>query len=228
MDDFFAPPPARPHLDEPHERYQSPPWLGPPLGVLPGVVELELVLARTERVAVCVSGVRAYPTGLSFQLITMGGPGSEGLELDPHAIHRHMARRPGGDSELPPDLLRFGVELPDGRRVTNVANNPFLQMADVEHDEDDEHSFTPPGPVLTDHGGGGGGADWNQSMWLWPLPGPGTLTLACEWPAASIPLTKTEVDTAPILAAVERAQVIFEFPEPPTEAGGHTFTIRRA
>ena len=226
MDDFFAPPPPPPRRDEPHERYQTPAWMGPPSGVLPGVVELELVLARTDVVAVCLSGVRAYPTGLAFQLITMGGPGAEDLELDPHAFHRRMMRRAQGETEFPPELLRFGIELPDGRRVTNVASDPFMQMAAAEHDEDDEDSFTPQGPVLSEHGGGGGGADWQQEMWLWPLPEPGTLTLACEWPAASIPLTKTEVDAAPIVAAVERSQVIFEFPDPPATGGHETFVIR--
>ena len=225
MDDFFAPPPPRPGSEEPRERYQTPAWMGPPLGVLPGVVELEIVLARTDLVAVCLSGVLAYPTGIAFQLITMGGPGSEDLELDPHAFHRRMTRRARGEPELAPDLLRFGVELPDGSRVTNVANDPFMQMADADHGEDDEHSFTPKGPVLSEHGGGGGGADWRQEMWLWPLPQPGTLTVACEWPVANIPLTRTELEAGPILAAVERSQVIFDYPDPP--AGDHGFAIIR-
>ena len=226
MDDFFAPPPPPPRREDAQQRYQTPAWMGPPSGVLPGVVELELVLARTDLVAVCLSGVLAYPTGVTFRLLTMGGPGADDLDLDPHGFHHRMARRTGKQAEIAPELLRFGVELPDGRRVTNVANDPFMQMVHAGHDEDDDSSFTPQAPVLSEHGGGGGGADWHQDMWLWPLPEPGTLALVCEWPAADIPVTRTEVDAAPILAAVQRAQVIFEFPEAPEDGPGEFAIIR--
>ncbi len=227
MDDFFATPPRPPRHHEPQPRYQTPGWLGPPSGVLPGVVEMEVVLARTDVVAICLSGVLAYPTGIAFQLVTMGGPGSEDLDLDPHAFHRRMVRRAQGESEIAPDVLRFGIELPDGRRVTNVADDPFSQMAEASRDEDDDTGFEPKGPVLAERGGGGGGADWQQDMWLWPLPEPGTITLACEWPAAGIPVTRREVDAAPILAAAQRAQVIFEFPDPPDDDDHREFAIIR-
>lgn len=51
MSDFFEPPPPPDELDE---DYRSPPWLGAPGGTLPGVVALELVLARNDKVAVCL------------------------------------------------------------------------------------------------------------------------------------------------------------------------------
>jgi hypothetical protein len=234
MDDFFTPPPRPPH--EPEPRYRSPAWIGPPSGTLPGVVELETVLARTDEVAVCLRGVFAYPTGLSFDVVTMGGPDAAELDLDPHSMmlhrhrHRHRHRRHTGrgrDEELPPEMLRFGLEFADGTRVTNVGNDPWLAMADAGDEDDD--SFTPRAPTLTEHGGGGGGTDWEQSYWLWPLPPPGRLTVVCEWPVARIPVTRVELDTAPIHAAAARAQVVFEFPERPDDDDGmrHSFTIVR-
>jgi hypothetical protein len=58
-------------------------------------------------------------------------------------------------------------------------------------------------------GGGGGGASWHQTNWVWPLPPPGPLAFVCEWPAAGIALTRTEIDAQLVLEAAERAQVIF-------------------
>lgn len=51
-----------------------PDWMGPPVGALPGVVSLEVVLAKTDDVAVAVTRASAYPTGLEFDLVTIGGP----------------------------------------------------------------------------------------------------------------------------------------------------------
>jgi hypothetical protein len=47
------------------------------------------------------------------------------------------------------------------------------------------------------------------SFWLWPLPPAGRLEIVCEWPAAGIPLTRTELDASEVLAAASRAQTIF-------------------
>jgi hypothetical protein len=58
-------------------------------------------------------------------------------------------------------------------------------------------------------GGGGGGGDWRQSEWVWPLPPPGPLAFVCEWPAAGIPLSRSEINAQMILDAARRAEVIF-------------------
>jgi hypothetical protein len=47
-------------------------------------------------------------------------------------------------------------------------------------------------------------------MWVWPLPPAGPLTFVCEWPAAGIEFTRTEVDAQPLLDAATQAQQIFE------------------
>lgn len=187
-----------------------PDWMGPPVGALPGVVSLEVVLAKTDDVAVAVTRASAYPTGLEFDLVTIGGPGARGL--DPLLFEGRMHHRRGDGGALPPEMLRFGVEYPDGRRATNVGTHPFALL---DEDEDEDGPPSPKAPVLIEHGGGGGGGNWRQSMWLWPLPGQGTLTLACEWPAVGIPLTRHAVDARPLFDAARRAQTLFSFPEPP-------------
>ena len=198
MNDFFEPPPPPPA--EP-EIYREPPWAGPPQGTLPGVVALELVLAQTDKVAVCVTRVAAYPTGFAFDVVTMSAPGqSEGGFLDPMAIGsfgplRH--RGPGADGELPATLIRIGVQFADGSKATNTSSG-FDDGTDV-----------PAGPMMRFQGGGGSGANWRQGLWVWPLPPPGSLEFVCEWPAAGIPLTRHEIDAQTILDAVARAQIIF-------------------
>jgi hypothetical protein len=178
-----------------------PPWVAAPSGTLPGVVALELVLAQTEKVAVCVTRLSAYPTGFEFEIVTMSA--DDQADLDPLMFHhQHLLHT----EELPPELLRFGVQFPDGSRATNTAG--FY------------HERTPPqGPVMHAGGGGGGSGSWRQSQWIWPLPARGTVTLVCEWPAMDIPVSRTDLDAQLILDAAARAQVIFSdehLPEPPT------------
>lgn len=206
MSDFFEPPP-RPSVPE-EPRYRAPPWWGAPRGTLPGVVGLELVLARTDKVAVCVTRLAAYPTGFEFDLLTLSADDQDD-DLDP-LMFRHHRMRSGAAEEIPPELLRFGVQFADGSRVTNLGG--------LQH-----HRTRPEGPIMLPGGGGGGGGNWRQTQWVWPLPAPGTLTLVCEWPAMGIPATRNELDAGLILDAASRAQVIFSdehLPEPPDEGDG--------
>lgn len=174
--------------------------------MLPGVVALELVLARTDRVAVCVSRLAAYPTGFEFELVTMSAPGQDELELDPMMFghHHHRASRRGSEKGLPPELLRIGVEFADATKATNIAG--------FHHDQE-----PPAGPVMHPGGGGGGGRSWHQTQWVWPIPPPGPLNFVCEWPAADIPLTRSKIDAQTILDATTRARVIF--PDQPSAQG---------
>jgi hypothetical protein len=208
--DFFSPPPE-PSAPEPL-RYRMPPWFGPPSGTLPGVVAFERVLARTDKVAVCVSRLAAFPSGFEIDVVTMAA--DEQYDLDPLMFDHHHRMHRGGADELPPELLRFGVRFADGAKATNTGGCHY------------EH--TPPaGPVMQAGGGGGGGGSWRVTQWIWPLPPPGVLEIVCEWPAVDIPLTRDELDAQLILDAAARAQVIFSdehLPELPHEgegAGGH-------
>jgi hypothetical protein len=178
-----------------------PAWVRAPAGTLPGVVPLELVLARTADVAVCVTRVGAYPTGFELDLVTMAG--GERDELDPHLFGgpgprgRPLRRELQAGGRIPPEMLRFGVEFADGTKATNTSRRPRPQ---------DE---PPAGPVLHPGGGGGGGGNWRQSIWIWPLRPTGRLAFVCEWPAAGVPLTRHEIDAQLILDAAAHAQLLF-------------------
>ena len=204
---FESLPPA---ADEPPgASYRTPPWLAPPRGTLPGVVALERVLARTELAAVCVTRLGAYPTGFEMELVTLSRSMAD--DLDP-LLFGPPRRRHGSEAEgLPDEMLRFGVQFADGSKATNVGGDrPY------------DPAVAPAGPVIIPGGGGGGGGSWRQSLWVWPLPPPGPLLLVCEWPAARIPLTRSEIDARLIVDASERAQVVFSddhLRDPPTGAG---------
>lgn len=194
MSDFFEPPPPP---DEPDEDYRSPPpWFGAPGGTLPGVVALELVLARNEKVTVCVTRLAGYPTGFEFELITMAAFGQDELDLSPFHHYRRRACRSVHEQGLDPELLRIGVQFSDGAKATNTGG--------FHRDQE-----PPAGPVMHSGSGGGGDGRWRQEMWVWPLPPPGPVAFVCEWPTAGIPLTRSELDAQNILDAAGRAQVIF-------------------
>jgi hypothetical protein len=61
-DDFFGS--VREPPEPPPE--PQPDWFGPPTGTLPGVAPLELVLARSDLAAVCITRISAYPNGFAF------------------------------------------------------------------------------------------------------------------------------------------------------------------
>jgi hypothetical protein len=192
MSDFFEPPP-QPELPAP-QRYRQPPWVSAPQGTLPGVMALEIVLARNDRVAICVSRLGAYPAGFEFDVVTMTA--GDQPELDPMLFHYGQHPGPRGAGAIPPEMLRLGIQFSDGAKVTNTGGfHP--------------HPWPPEGPIMVPGGGGGGGGHWRQAQWVWPLPPPGPLTLVSEWPAMEIPLTRYEIDAQVILDAAARAQVIF-------------------
>jgi hypothetical protein len=192
VSDFFEPAPEPPRSPPAAPRV---PWLGPPAGTLPGIVALELVLARSTTAAVCVSRLAAYPDGFEIDVLTVAHPDADAL--DP-GLFGPLRRRSGGADER----LRLGVQFADGARATNVGGGPGVVAGE-----------TPAGPVLRGGSGGGGGGNWRQSYWVWPLPPEGPFALVCEWPAAGIPVTRHQIDARVILDAARRAIVIFVCPQ---------------
>jgi hypothetical protein len=214
VSDFFEPPPP---LEDPERAEPRPPWWHAPSGTLPGVIALELVVARTERVVVCVARLGAYPTGFELDLVTIASGESD--ELDPFLFGqglrgRTRRRESQAAAGIPPEKLRFGIEFADGTKATNTSRSLGRPLEEP-----------PTGPLLTSGGGSGGGGNFRQSIWVWPLPPAGKLAFVCEWPVAGIPLTRQEIDAQPILDAASRAQQFFTEAELSNTPGGHAITI---
>jgi hypothetical protein len=190
-DEFFEPPAPEP---DPGPQAPPPPWSGPPNGVLPGVLPLEIVLAANDQAAVFIGRCGVYPVGfeLEVRVLLAGGDKSE-LEPSLNGVYR----RPGRSSSYE-SMLRFGLEFPDGGRVTNVGGR-----------RRSHGPGEPDGPVLSGQGGGGGGGRWRQDFWVWPLPVSGMLGFVCEWPAAGIAMSRVDIDAALFQTAAARSQILF-------------------
>jgi len=143
--------------DEP----ERPAWFAPPEDELGAVVPQGVVVARSDRAA--LSHAVIYRTGVTFDVVAVarGLPQSDANRL----FHeQHMFE----DEELPDALLRIGLELADGHRVSNLGGwraHRKLMSPDAE----------PDGPVLLPRGGGGGSSTRGKvtmkpGYWLWPLP----------------------------------------------------------
>jgi hypothetical protein len=179
---YFQPPPAPPPPPEPHE---TPGWIGPPHNVLPGSFVLDEVLVQTDGVVVQVHTGRAYPQGFSFVFAL--------ILRDPQRDRRDPlfgARHGSGDS------IRFGIQLSDGRKATNLEQPGFPGQ---------EH----PDVVLRQGGGGGNGYAWESNYWAWPTPPPGVFTFVVEWPSQGIPVTRTEIDAERIREASTQAKELW-------------------
>jgi hypothetical protein len=57
-----------PELPGPEVDYRPPAWVEPPADEVPGIVPVELILARTPQRAIGLTGIRAYPTGFGCTL----------------------------------------------------------------------------------------------------------------------------------------------------------------
>lgn len=183
-----------------------------PSAWVPGVVPVELVVARSEQAAVVVSRIAAYP---------------DGFELTVHSyLHRSVKRRRsarihhpmmwhdmGGSGEpIPDQLLRFGLAWPDGGRATNLDDwgRSWPDATEAAHG-------------LESHSGGGSDHEYLQEYWAWPLPGSGPLAFVVEWPAFGIGETTATIDGDQLSDAATRSHPIW-----PEDAGRASHAARWA
>jgi hypothetical protein len=181
---------------EPRE-HRRPEWFGPPEDELGVAVPLGVIVARSASGVVAVSHAEAFSTGIAFSVVAQ----ARGLRQSQanRMMHDQHLGFMGDLEELPDSFLRFGIELADGARVSNVGGRRAMLGGDEP----------PKGPLLMHSGGGGGNAGGGAvsvrpGYWLWPLPPAGALHLSCEWPAVDISLATIEIDGTQLLAAAER------------------------
>jgi hypothetical protein len=177
FDDLPAPRPVPLHRHHPWD---------PPEGELPGIVPIEtLLLGRTDEVAVAVTGLSAFSSGIEIFLTARIRPSADHPE-------EHL---PGGPRDLAASRrsFRFGLQFSDG---TKAAGSPGARP-----DRDAE----PAGPVLFPFAGGGGPHSFVSRWWTWPLPPAGPLEFVCEWPAFDVAESRAGVDARVILDAARRS-----------------------
>ena len=111
FDSVSKPPPAQPHREVRH------PWQRPH-HLLPATVAAEAVLIRTDRVAVAVSNLRAYPNGFEFTVHVRSRNRDDSFGSDADPFHRHRIGRDDPDRD---QVLRLGVQYADGRRTATTS-----------------------------------------------------------------------------------------------------------
>ncbi|PRY09918.1 hypothetical protein [Kineococcus rhizosphaerae] len=189
--------------DQPTPSNGEPPlpvWHAAPANVLPGIAPIALVLGRSASTVVTLSVVRAFASGLSLTLTThVRGPVQRG---DLFAEISDGPYEHAQDEEWEAGRFRWGLELADGRRVSNLDAPTWDERAA-------DPDWLPPAPVLT-AGGGSGSESWvEQEYWLWPLPPAGRLRLTCQWLDQGIDASAHDLDAEPFLQAAARAQPLW-------------------
>src|SRR5215471_16745577 len=181
---------SQPPPPEPVRRWR-PVWMRSD-AVIPGLVPAELVLVRTEQVAVAVGGVHAYPNGFEFtvhaRLRREDEPGPVGGSL----FDRHGRGVPAAS-----EGLRLGVMFADGRRA--AAPGGHLRLDDAGAGR----------LVLFENGGGGSGRTWDGNFWVHPLPPDGPVTFVVSWVEQGVAETGVELDGAAIREAARRAVILW-------------------
>jgi hypothetical protein len=169
-------PPEPPEPPEPEVEYRRPAWVEPPADVVPGIVPVELILARTPQRAIGLTGIRAYPTGFVCTLhlrLREVIPG----EQSTFGAFNMFGDRVDPAGEFADYYLRFGVGFADGRKATNL---------DHRRDLDEIPAPDPPTLWLVRWEGYDRLA-WEVDVWVWGLPPPGHWPLSVSGPPAASP-----------------------------------------
>jgi hypothetical protein len=195
---FFDSIPEPPPPEPVRERRQA--WMRPEV-VIPSVVPAQVVLIRTEQVAVAVGSVRAYPNGLEFTVHVRLRRDDEAVwyrHSDPFGRHRPRQGAEGSD-----DQLRLGILYADGRRAATTGD----QYRPPDADDDDGRL------VFQQNGGGGSPVSSEWDFWVHPLPPDGPVTLVASWLKYGVAESRAELDGTAIRAAGARAVTLWPEPE---------------
>lgn len=163
-------------------------WMQPD-AVIPASVPGELLLIRTDQVAVSIGNLCAYPNGFEFTAhVRMRGQDHRDL-----GWHDPFGRfgPPGPQQSSSEDFLRLGLLYADGRRGATTGG-PW--------GPDD-----PQGLILLPGGAGGSATRWDGKFWVHPLPPQGPMTFVAAWPKYAVAETHAQLDGSAIRAASGRA-----------------------
>ena len=189
-----------------------PAWAQPE-HVIPGSVPGELLLVRTEDVAVAIGSIRAYPSGFEFTaLVRTRGKATSG-ERGPGLNNPFGG--PFRRRSDPGDVLQLGVLYADGRR--GATGGGFGAEGGLH---------------LMPGSSGGNDRRYDSNFWVHPLPPDGPVTFVAAWPEHGVAETRAELDAAAIHAAVARAVTLwpeepYSYPSRGPSTSSISFTSRK-
>lgn len=189
---FFEPRPPLPDPEEARPTGWVPPlWDRPSEATLGAPVPLVELLATTDRLALVLGEVVAYPNGFTFTILIQGNP------MAPRAPSRSgMLTGPGAMFRAP----RVGFAFADGTLVREEYSTSLPK---------DERGI-PTVAILRSQGGGGSDRRYELRYWCFPLPPPGAMDLYVEWADFDVPETKVMLDADAIITAAGDAVVLWE------------------
>jgi hypothetical protein len=197
---FFEPLPPLPEPQEQPTGWRPPLWDRPSEAILGAPAAISALFAKTDRLAVALRNVTAFPNGFTFDLVIVGNPMTP---RDPMAHHMAMMGGPG--MRRGP---RVGLEFADGTRVSEGGPMPFPgQMLTSTFQKDPQG--VPTTPFLTSRGGGGGSDHFAMQFWCFPLPPPGPMHVYVEWADADIAETMVTLDATSIINAAPNAVTLW-------------------
>ena len=209
MSSFFEPPPPPRRFRRPAELPRRP-WQGVPDHVIGRAVALNLVLVQSDKAAIWIPWVTAYPDVFEFQVEIRFQINDEEGSLRPFMLRDSIGQLRWRDEELDPDVLRLGIQLSDGRKATNLDGGDQFAGPDIP----------PARPILASSGSSGNTRGvCAQCFWVWPLPPAGPLAFVCEWPTADIPETRNEIDSALVRDAASDAVILVSDNESQGDSG---------
>lgn len=158
-----------------------------PENELPVAVPVNVLLGRTDDVAVAWTGTEVYSTGVAFTLEARARV--DGLDLNDVFWHNAGA----------PDQLLLGIEYADGRWAVHGGGSSGPDIA------------------LHPQGGSGGDRSCSQGFWLYGVPPAGPLTLVLRCAGLGLEETRTQVDGGVLAAAVPAVVELWPWTPPRPE-----------
>ncbi len=167
--------------------------LRPPSNEVPGLLALSTVLGRNDSIAVVLTRIDVFSSGLRLHVSTWGRPG------------QHAPLLP-----TQPELAeRMGTSLASRPQISLTWNGaPDITPTDMQS----AHSRlpTPAGqPLLVTSGGHGSADQLHDELWLTPRPPPTLLAVTFSWPEQNLSETTTEVPAAGLEAAAQTIRTLW-------------------
>ncbi|BDO42105.1 hypothetical protein [Cellulomonas sp. NTE-D12] len=158
-------------------------------------VPVSVVLVRTDDVAVAITSVTAFTTGVALTVAVRMRVPPAGLDR-PGDLYRLVSLYPQPDVPLDRRLL-FGVEYADGRAATNLSDDFGSPAPSADE------------PMLAPTGGGGDEFSVDHAYFLSPVPPDGPLAFVCSWPVCGIPETRHVVEHLELTTASARSTILW-------------------
>jgi ATP-dependent Clp protease ATP-binding subunit ClpC len=161
-------------------------------GVVPGVVAVQLIVGRSDTMAVFVPQLSVYPSGIEWPFVFLARDPIPVRFPLPGAPPMNLASPAGmrGEPQTPCELT---IRYEDGSEAVVTMGGPQGESALQVR------------PI----GGSGGPGRFDMRFFVSPLPDTGPVTVTCHWPETGIPVTETQIDGKLILEAAGRAQQLW-------------------